>query len=343
MKMQFILRTRFPRTDNFMNLELFRRYRSETEMMRYIHQLERKDFSLTHGMIPLGSCTMKLNAAVEMLPLSWPEFGNIHPFVPLDQAEGYHQLFHELSVFLKAMTGLEEVSFQPNSGAAGEYAGLLVIRKYHESRNESFRDVVLIPASAHGTNPASAAMAGLKVVVVNCDDKGNIDMPDLVAKADQYSKNLAAFMVTYPSTHGVFETAIRDMSAIIHRNGGQVYMDGANMNAQVGLTNPAAIGADVCHINLHKTFAIPHGGGGPGMGPILVAEHLVKFLPTHPVVESGGVEGVTAVASAPWGSASILTISHAYCSLLGPEGMTYATKDRHSECQLPGRQPGRTV
>ncbi len=317
---------KFSRNDNFMNLELFRRYRSETELMRYIHNLGRKDFSLTHGMIPLGSCTMKLNAAIEMLPLSWPEFGNIHPFVPLDQAEGYHQLFHELSVFLKAVTGLEEVSYQPNSGAAGEYAGLLVIRKYHESRNESFRDVVLIPASAHGTNPASAAMAGMKVVVVNCDDRGNIDMPDLLAKADQYGATLAAFMVTYPSTHGVFETAIRDMSAIIHRNGGQVYMDGANMNAQVGLTNPAAIGADVCHINLHKTFAIPHGGGGPGMGPILVAEHLVKFLPTHPVVESGGVEGVTAVASAPWGSASILTISHAYCSLLGPEGMTYATK-----------------
>jgi glycine dehydrogenase len=320
------LKDKFSRKDNYMNLELFRRYRSETELMRYIHQLGRKDFSLTHGMIPLGSCTMKLNAAVELLPLSWPEFGSLHPFVPLDQAEGYHQLFHELSVFLKAITGLEEVSYQPNSGAAGEYAGLLVIRKYHESRNESFRDVVLIPASAHGTNPASAAMAGMKVVVVNCDDKGNIEMTDLVAKADQYSKTLAAFMVTYPSTHGVFEVAIRDMTAIIHRNGGQVYMDGANMNAQVGLTNPAAIGADVCHINLHKTFAIPHGGGGPGMGPILVAEHLVKFLPTHPVVESGGVEGVTAIASAPWGSASILTISHAYCSLLGPEGMTYATK-----------------
>jgi glycine dehydrogenase len=320
------LEKQFLRTDHFMNLELFRHYKCETEMMRYIHQLERRDFSLTHGMIPLGSCTMKLNAAIELLPLSWPEFGNVHPFVPLDQAEGYHQLFHELSVFLKAVTGLEEVSFQPNSGAAGEYAGLLVIRKYHESRNEAFRNVVLIPESAHGTNPASAAMAGLKVVVVSCDEKGNIHMPDLIAKADQHSDSLAAFMVTYPSTHGVFETAIRDMTAVIHRNGGQVYMDGANMNAQVGLTNPVLIGADVCHINLHKTFAIPHGGGGPGMGPILVAEHLVKFLPTHPVVPSGGVEGVTAVAAAPWGSASILTISHAYCSLLGPEGMTYATK-----------------
>ncbi len=320
------LEAEYLRTDNFMNLELFRRYRSETELMRYIHQLGRKDFSLTNGMIPLGSCTMKLNAAIELLPLSWPEFGNMHPFVPLGQAEGYHQLFHELSVFLKAVTGLEEVSFQPNSGAAGEYAGLLVIRKYHESRGESFRDTVLIPASAHGTNPASAAMAGMNVVVVNCDDKGNIDLADLSAKAEQHREKLAAFMVTYPSTHGVFETAIREMSAVIHQNGGQVYMDGANMNAQVGLTNPAMIGADVCHINLHKTFAIPHGGGGPGMGPIVVAGHLVKFLPTHPVVQSGGIEGVPAVASAPYGSAAILAISHAYCSLLGPEGMTYATK-----------------
>lgn len=313
------------RDDLFMSQELFSRYRAETEMMRYIKLLERKDFSLTHGMIPLGSCTMKLNAAIEMLPLSWPEFGNIHPFVPFEQAEGYHQLFHELGRFLKAVTGLEEVSFQPNSGAAGEYAGLLVIRKYHESRNESFRNIVLIPASAHGTNPASAAMAGLQVVVVNCDDRGNIDLTDLETKAVQYRDNLAAFMVTYPSTHGVFESAIRDMSDIVHRNGGQVYMDGANMNAQVGLTNPAAIGADVCHINLHKTFAIPHGGGGPGMGPILVAGHLVEFLPAHPVVETGGTSGVTAVSAAPWGSASILTISHAYCSLLGGEGLTYSS------------------
>jgi glycine dehydrogenase len=321
-----VLGHEFLRTDGFMNLELFRRYRSETEMMRYIKLLERKDFSLTQGMIPLGSCTMKLNAAMEMLPLSWPELGNLHPFVPLDQAEGYHQLFYELAGFLKKITGLEEVSFQPNSGAAGEYAGLLVIRKYHESRNEAFRDVVLIPASAHGTNPASAAMAGYKVTVVACDDLGNIDLKDLEAKAEQHKAVLAAFMVTYPSTHGVFESAIRDMSAIVHKYGGQVYMDGANMNAQVGLTNPAAIGADVCHINLHKTFAIPHGGGGPGMGPILVAGHLVKFLPTHPVMESGGVEGMGAIASAPWGSASILAISHAYCSMLGGEGMTYATK-----------------
>jgi len=316
----------FLRTDTYMNLELFRRYRSETEMMRYIHLLERKDFSLTQGMIPLGSCTMKLNAAIELLPLSWPEFGNLHPFVPLDQAEGYHRLFHELGGFLKTITGLEEVSFQPNSGAAGEYAGLLVIKKYHESRKEPHRNVVLIPASAHGTNPASAAMAGLKVVVVACDEKGNIDLGDLKARAEQHRDSLAAFMVTYPSTHGVFERQIREMSELVHRNGGQVYMDGANMNAQTGLTNPAAIGADICHINLHKTFAIPHGGGGPGMGPILVAGHLVQFLPVHGVVESGGTEGVGAIASAPWGSASILAISHAYCSLLGGEGMKYATQ-----------------
>jgi len=314
------------RQDNFMNLELYRRYQCETEMMRYIKTLERKDFSLVHGMIPLGSCTMKLNAAVEMLPLSWPGFGNVHPFVPVDQAEGYHQLFHELGGFLKIITGLEEVSFQPNSGAAGEYAGLLVIRKYHESRNEAFRNIVLIPASAHGTNPASAAMAGLIVVVVNCDEKGNIDTGDLARKAEQFKDNLAAFMVTYPSTHGVFESAIAEMASIIHQYGGQVYMDGANMNAQVGLTNPATIGADVCHLNLHKTFAIPHGGGGPGMGPILVASHLVKFLPSHPVLQSGGSEGVTAISSAPWGSASILVISHAYCSLLGGEGLEYSTK-----------------
>jgi glycine dehydrogenase len=314
------------RQDNFMNLSLFTRYQCETEMMRYIKQLERKDFSLVHGMIPLGSCTMKLNAAAEMLPLSWPGFGNLHPFVPLDQAEGYHQLFHELGGFLKIITGLEEVSFQPNSGAAGEYAGLLVIRKYHEYRNEAHRNIVLIPASAHGTNPASAAMAGYKVVVVNCDEKGNIDTGDLARKAEQYKDSLAAFMVTYPSTHGVFEAAIAEMASIVHLFGGQVYMDGANMNAQVGLTNPAAIGADVCHLNLHKTFAIPHGGGGPGMGPILVAGHLVKFLPTHPVMQSGGIEGVTAVSAAPWGSASILVISHAYCSLLGGEGLEYSTK-----------------
>jgi glycine dehydrogenase len=316
----------FLRTDNFMEFDLFKKYRCETEMMRYIKLLERKDFSLTNGMIPLGSCTMKLNAAIEMLPLSWPEFGNIHPFVPLDQAEGYHILFNELAGYLKAITGFIDVSFQPNSGAAGEYAGLMVIRKYLESRNEMHRDVVLIPASAHGTNPASAAMAGLKVVVVNCDGRGNIDLKDLKVKAESNKDNLAAFMVTYPSTHGVFEAEINKMSEIIHQYGGQVYLDGANMNAQVGLTSPASIGADLCHLNLHKTFAIPHGGGGPGAGPILVADHLVKFLPTHPAAETGGNQGVTAIASAPWGSASILVIAHAYCTLMGGEGLAYATR-----------------
>lgn len=316
----------FLRTDEFMKLSLFSRYRSETEMMRYIKQLERKDYSLVHGMIPLGSCTMKLNAAIEMLTLSNREFGDIHPFAPVDQAQGYHRIFEELGEYLKKLTGFEGLSFQPNSGAAGEYAGLLVIKKYHESRNEGHRDVVLIPASAHGTNPASAAMAGFKVVVVNCDEKGNISLDDLKAKADLHSKNLAAFMVTYPSTHGVFESAIREMAQIIHLAGGLVYMDGANMNAQVGLTNPAAIGADICHLNLHKTFAIPHGGGGPGAGPIACASHLVPFLPSHPVMETGGSNGISAVAAAPWGSAGILCISHAYCSLLGHVGLTYATK-----------------
>ncbi|HLO60733.1 MAG TPA: aminomethyl-transferring glycine dehydrogenase [Bacteroidales bacterium] len=315
----------FLRSDSYMNLTLFSRYSSETEMMRYIKHLETKDYSLVHGMIPLGSCTMKLNAAIEMLPLSWPELGNMHPFVPVDQAKGYHTIFSELGDFLKKITGFAGVSFQPNSGAAGEYSGLLVIKQYHESRNQKHRDIVLIPSSAHGTNPASAAMAGFKVVVVNCDDRGNIDVADLRAKAEQHKDNLAAFMVTYPSTHGVFESAIREMASLIHEFGGQVYMDGANMNAQVGLTNPVAIGADVCHLNLHKTFAIPHGGGGPGEGPIAVAPHLVEFLPGHPVVHLDGTDGIT-VASAPWGSAGILVISHAYCTLLGREGLTMSTK-----------------
>lgn len=314
------------RKDVYMQQPIFNKYRSETELMRYAKKLEKRDISLTHSMISLGSCTMKLNAAIEMLPMSWPEFGEIHPFAPIDQTEGYQQLFHELGKMLKKITGFEAVSFQPNSGAAGEYAGLLVIRKFHEANNESHRNIMLIPSSAHGTNPASAVMAGMKVVVVSCDEYGNIDTNDLKAKSEAHGDNLAGIMITYPSTHGVFEPDIKDMIDIVHNYGGQVYMDGANMNAQVGLTSPAEIGADVCHLNLHKTFAIPHGGGGPGMGPICVAEHLVEHLPSHPLVETGGVKGVQAVSAAPYGSASILTISHAYCQLLGADGLTLSTK-----------------
>jgi glycine dehydrogenase len=316
----------FIRTSGFMNQKVFNRYHSETEMMRYIKKLERRDFSLTHSMISLGSCTMKLNAAVEMLPLTWPEFANMHPYVPLDQAEGYQELINEHNKDLKIITGFDELSFMPNSGAAGEYAGLLVIRAYHENRNESHRNICLIPSSAHGTNPASAVMSGMQVVVVPCDENGNVDIDKLKSLSEGYKESLAAFMITYPSTHGVFEEKIKEMVEIIHKNGGLVYMDGANMNAQVGLTNPALIGADVCHLNLHKTFAIPHGGGGPGMGPIAVAEHLVEFLPTHPLAETGGIKGITAVSGAPWGSASILTISHAYLKLMGGEGLTEATR-----------------
>ena len=319
------LNNKYLRTGDFLNLDIFKLYHSETEMMRFLKKLERKDFSLTHSMISLGSCTMKLSAVTELFALSWQEFNGIHPFAPIDQTEGYQQLFYELEKFLKIITGYYAISFQPNSGAAGEYAGLMIIRKYHESKGESHRDVVLIPSSAHGTNPASAVMAGLKVVVIKCDDKGNIDIHDLKAKAEYNKEYLSAFMVTYPSTHGVFESDIKEMVDIIHNNGGLVYLDGANMNAMVGLTSPAMIGADVCHINLHKTFGIPHGGGGPGMGPIGVAEHLVEFLPTHPLVETGGINGITAVSAAPWGSASILTISHAYCHLLGNDGLSYAT------------------
>jgi len=314
------------RNDNILQQSLFQSYQSETEMMRYIKKLERKDFSLTQSMISLGSCTMKLNAATEMLPLSWPEFSNIHPFVPANQAEGYYQLIDELGNILKEITGFSAISFQPNSGAAGEYAGLMVIRKYHESKGNSNRNVILIPSSAHGTNPASAAMAGLNIIIVDCDTKGNISLNDLKTKAQANKDNLFGLMVTYPSTHGVFESAIVEMTNIIHQFGGQVYMDGANMNAQVGLTSPAHIGADVCHLNLHKTFAIPHGGGGPGVGPICVAKHLVDFLPQHPVVKTGGLKGVEAVAAAPFGSANILTISHAYCTMLGGKGLTLATK-----------------
>ncbi|MBN1183907.1 MAG: aminomethyl-transferring glycine dehydrogenase [Bacteroidales bacterium] len=322
----FTLDHLFLRNDSYFNAPVFSLYRSETEMMRYIKMLENKDISLTHSMISLGSCTMKLNAAVEMLALSWIEFSNIHPFVPIDQVEGFQQLIFELGNYLKEITGFAQISFQPNSGAAGEYAGLMVIRRYYENKGESHRNITLIPRSAHGTNPASAVMAGMNVVVVDCDEKGNIDIEDLRKKAEENKDNLAAFMVTYPSTHGVFEDRIIEMNKIVHENGGQVYMDGANMNAQVGLTKPALIGADVCHLNLHKTFGIPHGGGGPGMGPICVAEHLVEFLPAHPLAPTGGVKGVGAVASAPWGSASILTISYAYCRLLGGEGLTQATR-----------------
>jgi len=320
------LEGKFVRKTGYLKQENFNKYHSETAMMRYIKMLERKDFSLTHCMISLGSCTMKLNPATSMFAMSWPEFGNIHPFVPRDQAQGYSQVMEELGEALKEITGFSAISFQPNSGAAGEYAGLLVIREYHIKRGEGHRKVALIPSSAHGTNPASAAMAGMQVVVVECDDNGNINVDDLRNKAEEHKENLSAFMITYPSTHGVFEAAVREMSDIIHENGGLVYMDGANMNAQVGLTNPGFIGADVCHLNLHKTFAIPHGGGGPGMGPILANDRLAEFLPSHPVVKTGGSHGTTAVSGAPFGSAHVLTISHAYIMMMGPDGLTQATK-----------------
>jgi glycine dehydrogenase len=321
-----VLEDKFLRRSAFLKQDTFNNYHSETEMMRYIKMLERKDFSLTHCMISLGSCTMKLNPASSMFAMSWPEFGNIHPFVPKDQAEGYYQIIDELGEALKEITGFTSVSFQPNSGAAGEYAGLMVIREYHITRGEGHRNIVLIPSSAHGTNPASAAMAGMKIVVIECDDKGNISIDDLKKKAEEHRSDLAGFMITYPSTHGVFEASVRQMSEIVHSNGGLVYMDGANMNAQVGLTNPGHIGADVCHLNLHKTFAIPHGGGGPGMGPILVNDKLAEFLPSHPLVKTGGSHGTTAVAGAPFGSGHVLTISHAYVMMMGSAGLTQATK-----------------
>jgi glycine dehydrogenase len=295
-------------------------------MMRYIKSLERKDIGLDTSMIPLGSCTMKLNAATEMLPVSWPAFARLHPFAPASQAQGYAQVFAELESDLRAITGFAAVSLQPNSGAQGEFTGLMTIRAYHRDRGEAQRTVVLIPSSAHGTNPASATMAGLRVVVVACDSDGNVDMADLRTRAEQHHDTLAAVMVTYPSTHGVFEESIRDICAVVHEHGGQVYMDGANMNAQVGLTSPAAIGADVCHLNLHKTFASPHGGGGPGMGPIAVAPHLAPYLPGHPVVPVGGPKAIHAVSAAPWGSASILLISYGYIRMLGGEGLTEATR-----------------
>jgi glycine dehydrogenase len=314
------------RTSAYLTHPVFNTHHSETEMMRYIRSLERKDIGLDTSMIPLGSCTMKLNAASEMYPVSWEEFARIHPFAPASQTEGYAQICKELEVALCAITGFAATSLQPNSGAQGEFAGLAVIRAYHEARNEGHRDVVLIPASAHGTNPASAVMAGYRVVVVATDTYGNVDVDDLKAKAAQHHDKLAALMITYPSTHGVFEDAIREICAIVHQHSGQVYMDGANMNAQVGLTSPASIGADVCHINLHKTFAIPHGGGGPGMGPISVAKHLAPYLPGHPLRRVGGPQAIAPVSAAPWGSASILLISYGYIRMLGAEGVTDATK-----------------
>ena len=314
------------RTSEFLKHEVFNRYHSESAMMRYIKMLERKDLALNHSMISLGSCTMKLNAAAEMLPLSNPMWNNIHPFVPFEQAQGYKEMLTKLEQQLNEITGFAGTTLQPNSGAQGEYAGLMVIRAYHQSRGDHHRNIALIPSSAHGTNPASAAMAGMKVVVTKTLENGNIDVEDLREKAILYKDELSCLMVTYPSTHGVFESAIREITQIIHDNGGQVYMDGANMNAQVGLTNPATIGADVCHLNLHKTFAIPHGGGGPGVGPICVAPQLVPFLPSNPIVCTGGENAITAISAAPWGSALVCLISYGYISMLGAEGVTNATK-----------------
>ncbi len=314
------------RKSGYLEHEVFNSYHSEHEMLRYLKRLENKDLSLVHSMISLGSCTMKLNATAEMIPVTWPEFGRMHPFAPMSQTGGYQQLISELNQWLCEITGFDAISFQPNSGAQGEYAGLLVIRAFHIENGDHQRNVALIPSSAHGTNPASAVMAGMKVVIVKCDDHGNIDVADLKAKAEEYKETLSCLMVTYPSTHGVFEESIIEICDIIHQNGGQVYMDGANMNAQVGLTSPATIGADVCHLNLHKTFCIPHGGGGPGMGPIGVAKHLKEFLPGHPVVETGGKNAIEAISAAPWGSASILPISYAYIAMMGADGLEKATK-----------------
>lgn len=314
------------RESEFLTEPIFNIYRSESDMMRYIKKLELRDVSLANSMIALGSCTMKLNAASIMQPLSLSGFQNMHPFAPLDQAEGYMQLIAELESDLAKITGFTACSLQPNSGAAGEYAGLLVIRAFHQSRGQGYRNIVLIPASAHGTNPATAAMSGMKIVIVACDDRGNIDIEDLKQKTEEHSSELCGIMITYPSTHGVFESGIREIIDAVHDAGGQVYMDGANMNAQVGLTNPGYIGADVCHLNLHKTFAMPHGGGGPGVGPICVAEHLKPFLPSHPIVPTGGEEGMTAVSSSPWGSAMLLPITYGYIKMLGENGLRQSTE-----------------
>jgi glycine dehydrogenase len=332
------------RTSAFLTHPVFNTHHSETAMMRYIRDLEHKDIGLDTSMIPLGSCTMKLNAASQMLPITWPAFSRMHPFAPAEQAEGYAQVFRELEAALCEITGFSEVSLQPNSGAQGEFAGLMVIRAYHRERGEGARNVVLIPASAHGTNPASAVMAGMRVVVVKSTRDGNVDVEDVRARASEHRDRLACLMITYPSTHGVFEDEIREICEIVHDAGGQVYMDGANMNAQVGLTSPAAIGADVCHLNLHKTFAIPHGGGGPGMGPIGVARHLAPYLPGHPLVRVGGERGIHAVSAAPWGSASILLISYAYVRMLGGDGLTDATRHailnaNYVKARLEGHYP----
>jgi glycine dehydrogenase len=316
----------FSRQSTFMTHPIFNQHHSETEMLRYMKKLENKDLSLAHAMIALGSCTMKLNATSEMIPVTMPEFANMHPYAPLEQTAGYQKILEILHNDLCESTGFAGVSLQPNSGAQGELAGLLVIMAYHKSRGDHHRNICLIPSSAHGTNPASAVMAGFKVVVVKCDENGNVDVEDLRARAIEHKDNLAALMVTYPSTHGVFEESIREITSIVHENGGQVYMDGANMNAQVGLTNPGNIGADVCHLNLHKTFAIPHGGGGPGMGPIGVAAHLVPFLPGNPLVKTGGAQAIESVSGAPFGSALILLISYGYIKMLGAEGVTDATR-----------------
>jgi glycine dehydrogenase len=314
------------RKSAYLTHPVFNTHHSEHEMLRYMRRLESRDLSLVHSMIPLGSCTMKLNATSEMIPVTWEEYGGLHPFAPVEQAQGYRELFDNLERALREITGFAAISLQPNAGSQGEYAGLLAIRAYHHSRGEAHRNVCLIPTSAHGTNPASAVMAGMKVVVVACDEGGNVDVGDLTAKAAAHARDLACLMITYPSTHGVFEEAIREICAVVHRHGGQVYMDGANMNAQVGLCRPGDFGADVCHLNLHKTFCIPHGGGGPGMGPIGVAQHLAPFLPGHDVVQIGGTHAVGAVSAAPWGSASILPISWVYIALMGSAGLKRASE-----------------